>query len=146
MSFMEHKKSNTGVLTSVEIRINSVVMPFIVFLSSPIIGVGYQNLRELTLATTFGDITCTFVNWFAIYGILFGIIMLVGYLKLLINIRSTERKRIDTMLGLLILITSIISEDYSQNAIFLGLGFFGYLQSAGYNWLDREVYGIEKYD
>ncbi len=74
--------SSSGQLTSSSIRINGITKVFRSFLQSPLIGWGYNGLITETFEFTRGMNTCTFVNWFAVYGILFGFVMTGGMYRL----------------------------------------------------------------
>lgn len=109
--------------SSVSIRLFSITMPFDIFLKNPILGVGHDNLVEMTSRFTRGSITCTFINWFAIYGILYGIIMILGYMKLAKQIQSNKVVKALLFITLLMI---ICTEDFSQNAVYTGLAVYGY--------------------
>lgn len=109
--------------SSVSVRLFSITKAFEVFLNNPILGVGHNNLVELTQKFTLGSITCTFINWFAINGFLYGLLMILGYVKLS---RQINARAIVKILVLIILLINICTEDFSQNAVFTGLALWGY--------------------
>ncbi len=112
-----------GDQTSASIRIYSITKPLEIFLQYPLFGVGVSNLAETTVDFTKGAITCTFVNWFAIYGIFYGILMLAGYIKI---VASSNRNPILKVLIFIFLMICIISENYATNACFVGIALLGF--------------------
>ena len=67
--------------SSTSVRVNAITKAFTAFLNRPIFGWGYTGLRDVTYEYTLGMNTCTFINWFAVYGLLFGGIMITGITK-----------------------------------------------------------------
>ena len=115
--------ANGGTTSSTSVRIFSIIKPLELFIDHPILGVGNSNLQIMTQAYTKGAITCTFVNWFAINGIFYGIIVLCGYIKL---INLSQKKFLVRLICLFFILSAILAEDYSQNALFLGIALLGY--------------------
>lgn len=109
--------------SSTSVRIYSVLKPIELFLENPIFGVGNSNLQIMTAAYTNGAITCTFVNWFAINGFLYGFLILFGYIKF---VNSSDKKKIAKILTMVFILVAIASQDYSQNPLFLGISMMGY--------------------
>lgn len=66
---------------STSIRVYSITKSLEAFLEKPLIGFGYDGLIERNYEYTFGMNTCTFINWFAVYGFGFGGLMFVGVYK-----------------------------------------------------------------
>ena len=112
-------------MSSASVRLFSVIKPLEVFLKNPVFGVGHDNLVRMTAQFTNGSITCTFINWFAIFGIFFGILMLIGYWYIPLTIKTNNIVKILIMLLLMMIIST---EDYSQNAFFFGIALIGYKQ------------------
>ena len=112
-------------LSSASIRYFSIVKPIAVFFENPILGCGYNGLSEKIWNYTFGMNTCTFINYFAVYGLAYGVIMLVGYFK---NVKilngSNNPFRNFLLFVFMFLITS--TEDYVNNSFFLLLVLYGY--------------------
>ena len=135
--YREHMNyySSGETTSSTSVRIYSVLKPLEVFLENPIFGVGNSNLQSMTVAYTKGAITCTFVNWFAINGFLYGFLIILGYIKL---INSSNKTRIVKILTFVFVLVAIAAEDYSQNPLFLGISIMGY-KSRFYNDMGKEV-------
>ena len=64
-----------------ETRLNAIKYPFEAFLSSPIVGLGYDNFEILNRVTCQGLATNTIMNWFALSGLVFGFPCTYYYLK-----------------------------------------------------------------
>jgi hypothetical protein len=110
-------------VTSVSVRIDSVIKPIGVFFQYPILGCGMEKLRRLLFEYTHGMNTCTFVNWFAVYGLLFGSIMLVGIIKVSASI--TEKKMLRIVVVLLLLM-AIMTENFTNSPVVFMLALLGY--------------------
>ena len=121
-------------LNSVSVRINSIIKPFEIFLQHPLLGVGYDKLQQKTLLYTRGAITCTYVNWFALYGLFYGLIMVIGYVKMICF--AEKRVYVRALIALFFLI-ALISENYASNACFVCIALMGYKYSR-----NRMVYKI----
>ena len=109
--------------TSLSVRAYSITKPLEIFFQNPLFGVGVSNLKSMTEQYTRGAITCTFANWFAIYGVFYGAIMLVGYIKIVV---FSDRNKVIKALIFIFLMVSIISENYSANACFVGIALLGF--------------------
>lgn len=75
-------------MTSTSVRYYALIKPIEAFFKDPIFGVGYLGLQKYTEIYLHGMITCTFVNYFAIYGLFFGLIMVSGYFRISKRISS----------------------------------------------------------
>ena len=73
--------SGNTVNDSTAVRINAIIYPFNTFLSEPYFGVGYD--QYLFIQERFCDnmATCTFINWLCLFGVVGGIIPIVGCLR-----------------------------------------------------------------
>lgn len=109
--------------TSVSIRIDSIIRPIGVFFRFPIFGCGAEKLNLLLFDYTKGMNTCTFINWFAIYGLFFGIIMLCGIIKMARAIANTRLLRV--MVTVLLLMT-IMTENFTNSPIIFMVALLGY--------------------
>lgn len=104
------------------VRLYSVIIPFEICFNNPIFGVGYVNLQQMTLNSTRGAITCTFSNWFGMHGLLYGIIVFIGYVRFSwMSCKIT----INRILLTILMLFSIMTEDFSGNAIILGISILG---------------------
>lgn len=119
-NFQKTKNSNS----STGVRVNSIIETFRVFMQNPVFGVGKTHLKGL-FRIMYGHemVTCTYANWFAYFGLLFGLLMLFG-LYCFVSIFS-ERASVRIML-FFAMIASITSEDYVINPSVLILIFYGY--------------------
>ena len=117
-------------LTTSAIRYFSIIKPLEVFVHNPLTGVGYDGLRFATLQYTRGVISCTFVNWFAIYGVLFGAIMMLGYVLMSKKVDEPFFARLFIFLSLMAI---IMSEDYTHNAFFYAIPCYGFLKNTKRN-------------
>lgn len=111
---------------SASVRYFAIIKPAEAFIKAPILGWGYQGLSLETSQYTHGMNTCTFINWFATYGVLFGTIMVVGCNKLVAMLYNDFSRRIAV---LLVLFTITASENYVNNAFVWGLMLYGYKET-----------------
>lgn len=121
--FERNEFSDNSRMTSSSVRYYSVIKPFKVFLDNFFFGAGYNQLLLLTQDYTNGMNTCTFVNWFAIYGVFFGTLMLIGYYYFSKKITAKPGPK---FIALLILFIITASEDYVNNAFFMLLALYGW--------------------
>ncbi len=112
--------------TSTSIRVNSIIYPFIEYTKRPIFGCGYTGLNINTYMYTRNMNTCTFINWFAVYGTLYGIIMLTGFIKFS---KKLAIRKVEFFTIILILMILIVSENYVNNAFIILLALYGYKNS-----------------
>lgn len=116
-------------ITSASVRYYAMRNAFIECVKHPFWGVGVEGLKCKLYDYTLGMNTCTFANWYGVYGVLYGLVMTYGYclyVKKLVNDRNL-------MLWVSIIISiSIISEDFSDNAFFLLIALYGYKKDEAY--------------
>lgn len=110
-------------VTSVSLRIDSLIKPIGVFFQYPIFGCGPEKLNLLLWDYTRGMNTCTFVNWFAIYGLLFGIIMFCGIVK---TSHIIANKMPLKMMVLLLLLMAIMTENFVNSPVVFMVVLLGY--------------------
>lgn len=130
----------TSVTTSTNVRINAITKVIDAFFQRPIFGWGYIGLSNETYEFTLGMNTCTFINWFAVYGVIFGGIMLTGVFRFSKCIGNKKSLRIFVIL-FLFLIT--ISENYIYNALIIILVLYGF---NGYDKHENNGDNIEVYE
>lgn len=124
--FIEIGKTNINSGSSASIRFYAMILPIKEFLFHPIFGVGYDALNENLLYYTHNMNTCTFVNWFAVYGIVYGCIVMYGF------IRFTRKMNDWLILRLLIftlLMCMIASENFIHTAFLYSIPFYGWNDS-----------------
>lgn len=113
-------------LSSVGIRINSITKVFQIFLKSPLYGWGYEGLKSQSFIYTKGINTCTFINWFAIYGLTFGCIMCY-YTYLLC--KRVSLGGINKIIVFMFLFGITSSENFARNSLFILLLFYGVVEN-----------------
>lgn len=69
-------------MDSSSVRFDSIYYPAKIFIQHPILGVGYNGLSKLTLSMRHSMLTCTIVNYFAMYGIVYGSIIVAMWMNL----------------------------------------------------------------
>ena len=117
-------KGDRNDLSSASVRYFSVTKVFSAFLRSPLYGWGYNGLIELTWEFTRGMNTCTFINWFAVYGMMFGFIMLAGIIRFT---RLISSKMIYRSIIVVFLFGITLTENYIHCPIIFILVLYGYL-------------------
>lgn len=105
--------SESGVVTSASVRFDSIIIPFREFLSSPLWGVGNDNLKDAMQTKGHRMTTNTIMNWFAVYGAFFGICMTYLIFKLA-RILAGKSKLIFSLV-ILSLVLAISTEQYIRN-------------------------------
>lgn len=116
--------------SSTSIRFYGVVLPIAAFFNRPLLGYGVDGLAKFTYDYTLGMNTCTFVNFFAVYGVMFGTIMFMGLIKFARII--TAKKCVWIVLLLFFLAT--LSENLVNNAMMIMIALYGYkLQDGEYD-------------
>ena len=103
-------------------RFYSIGKPFECFLESPIWGVGYNGLIEKTLKYTASMNTFTLVNLFAVYGIAYGFITILGIGALSKRCCHTHLER---LFFVIVMIIVSASENYVKNPTLFLLVLFG---------------------
>ncbi len=123
ITFFNRDYGNNQRITSATVRYNAIFKSIEAFFKSPVYGWGYKGLNELLYNYTLGMNTCTFANWFAVYGTLFGVIMTFGYIKLSSRIANNKLQAIMIIVFFFII---TMSENYVNNAAFIILALYGY--------------------
>lgn len=114
--------SNSRV-TSASIRYNAVFEVAKAFFERPVIGYGYQGLIERTYYYTHSMNTCTFINWFAVYGVFYGLLSFIGMVLFSSKIGKGILCR---SIIVMILFVITMSENYVQNAFLISLVLYGF--------------------
>ena len=117
--------SDSGKVSSTSIRVNAITKCFQAFIEKPILGWGFDGLRDRTYEYTFGMNTCTFINYFAAYGIFFGVIVISGLWKFS---KKLSYKGIDAIFIIIFFFIITSTENYVHNALFFAISFYGYSQ------------------
>lgn len=121
--YTEQAWDGTGDINSASVRFFAILLPIQAFLEKPFWGYGYDGLTQYTLLYTNGMNTCTMVNWFAIYGLFFGLIMILGYYRLTNNFCNNSLARKIMFVFFFIV---MMSENFAANAFFFLLCLYGY--------------------
>lgn len=139
--------SDSGVsptLGSEGVRFNAIFEVIRAFLEKPILGYGYQGLITRTYEFTLGMNTCTMVNWFAVYGVAYGGIMLSGVVRTSKKIGNSFWNR---FIVFIILFVITMSENYVNNAVITMLCLYGYYgKPAIMDSSDNSFSKVEKYE
>ena len=116
--------------SSTGVRVNAIVEGFKVFFENPIFGVGKTKMKSMFM-DMYGHemVTCTYANWFAYFGMVFGCLMLYG---LFMFTRNFTNSLIVRWVLFAALMASITSEDYVMNPSILILIFYGFQAAAKY--------------
>lgn len=112
-----------GQVQSVSVRYYAITKPIEAFFKSPIIGNGRNGLAKELYYYTNGMNTCTFINWFAIYGVLYGTIMLWGTFNF--SRKLSNNNKLLSFWYLLILFVTTMSETYVDNPMLLVFILYG---------------------
>lgn len=117
------RSSNPDVLTSADVRYNAIFEVWKAFLERPLWGYGYQGLAERMYIYTHGMNTCTFLDWFAAYGLFYGAVAILGVVCFA---ASLTRDKICIALNIVILFVITMSENYIQHASIILMLFYGF--------------------
>ncbi len=112
-----------GTHDSVSIRLYSITEVLFAFLKKPFFGWGYQGLIEETYALTRGMNTCTFLNWFAVYGGIYGCLMLIGMTNFA---KMISKKHISWIVTLVFIFMITMTEDYIHCPLIFTMVLYGY--------------------
>ncbi|MDO5558737.1 MAG: hypothetical protein Q4F95_03975 [Oscillospiraceae bacterium] len=101
---------------SASVRYNAIIQPIICFFQKPLFGNGNNGLALKTYDYTSGMNTCTFVNYFAVFGLLYGSIMTVGIIRFL---KKCYYNLMEVIVALIIFFFCTMSENYISNTAIL---------------------------
>lgn len=110
-------------MTSASVRVDAILKPISLFLDNPVFGVGTTGLNGFASEEGYKMNTCTFVNWFAMYGFIVGMIFVGGFYKISKYITGNRTTALLVLIAFFIL---TISEDYVRNPSILVFVFWGY--------------------
>lgn len=110
--------------TSTEVRINAIKYPFEAYLKNPFFGIGFDNLYQQSLDNAYLMITCTPINWFALFGTFTGLLFNFCLYKWT-NVVATGI--ISKFLIFIFLLIIVISENYNRNMFFFIILFYGFI-------------------
>ena len=111
-------------------RLSNIVVNYYIFLQSPLFGVGItsqMNLHHLLPQQLFnintgGVDTNTFLSFFATFGIVYGVLSLIGTYKMAALI---AKNKIDKILYFLIMFLALVTENFRYSIFFYILFWYG---------------------
>lgn len=125
-SFVEDEEWNSaGEATSGSIRFYSVTKTVEAFVESPLFGKGTRGLEKRNFNYTYGMNTCTFANWFGKYGVVYGLLMLIGFIHLS-SFLGNNKGNFTKFLILIFFFTITATEAVSESPIMFLLCLYGY--------------------
>ena len=116
-----------GVRSYASSRVDSIVLPLRYFVRNPIFGIGERGYNELSTIAGHSMFTCTPVNYFVRYGLIFGGLSLWGMIRLFAKEKISAINGI--ILALCLLIT-LSTEAFTFNPILTCLIMYGYGRSS----------------
>ena len=100
-----------GHTTSSSVRYDSIYYAIILFFKSPIIGSGFNGIKDMTQTMYHSMFTCTPLNYFAMYGIIYGSV--VGFsIYQMSRYLTTFKNEVLAILIFFSFLVSTISEQY----------------------------------
>lgn len=106
------------------VRRDSIFYPIKMFLSNPLFGVGTTGLSKISDIVGHTMLTCTWLNWFAKSGVVYGLFMVVGLWRFITFGFKTKIIRILTFIAIIL---SISSENYIDNPTIIVLSLYGFV-------------------
>ncbi len=118
-----YMSSSTGDTSSVKVRMDSIKYAFELFFKHPVCGVGITGLKDY-FYVRFGHqmATCTYANWFAVYGLVYGALMCLG---MILFSRFFSKRNMTRFFIVCALFAMITSEDYYLNPSIIVLVAYG---------------------
>lgn len=117
---------------SSSVRFDSIYYPLQLFFSKPIFGTGFSGLDDLGSVMLHTMVTCTPVNYFAVHGFFYGIIIITAWYTFCRTIVSSSISR---SLIFLVYILAMFSEQYMNYLIMNLFILYGLLNQANCNFL-----------
>lgn len=115
---------------SASARINAVKYPLLAFLRYPILGIGYDNFWYLNTTYCNSVATNTILNWFALFGPLFGAPLTYFYLRLVYHAgKYVNMGKLKLLLLLIASVFLISTESLLRVSLIYVLVFYGCLVS-----------------
>lgn len=97
--------------SSVRVRVDSLYWPMKLFVAHPILGAGVSGLQSLYDVVGHTMMTCTVTNYFAMYGVVVGLLVLACPWGL---VWDSGRNRLQKLLLYGAFLCSVMSEDYTN--------------------------------
>ncbi len=117
--------SGSSVAVTTQARINAIVYPLKEFLSSPVIGVGYERFAYVNMAYCDSIATNTIINWFAIMGVVFGAPCAVAYIKLVASFKKESFRLLSCVLFILGAVLLVSTESLLRISTIYVIIFYG---------------------
>lgn len=124
--------------TSVSVRFDAFLKPFKIFWEYPVFGAGTRGMNNFALSQRYNMNTCTFVNFFAFFGVLYGMMMMKMFWDF--SKRFSKNKIIVFMIFFAIFLATA-TENYYRNPSILIFVFFPLLKESE----DEKNENINKY-
>ncbi len=124
--------SSSDHIDSASVRYDSIYYPLVAFISNPVFGVGYTGLNNLSVYMHHNMTTCTPVNYFAIYGALYGAIIMVLFYGVCSKLSKKFIKRVLYFVGFLIAVSSEQFVNYLFLDIIICFGIYQGVESANH--------------
>ena len=135
-TFNKLDMSGTTINESTAVRINAIIYPGSAFLESPIFGVGYDDYLFIQERFCDSMATCSFINWLCLFGILGGIIPVVGCIRFF----TINNHNFLTNCALFVFTMFLFStENFIQIIFIYILLFFGYNKRSTTSFLKKLV-------
>lgn len=112
---------NTRSTTSAGVRFDAFIRPFKIFWQYPMLGAGTRGMTNFALIERYSMNTCTFINWFAYFGIFFGGMMMQMYYKFA---KRFSNNRLIVLMIFFVLFLATATENYYRNPSILIFAFF----------------------
>lgn len=107
--------------TTTSVRFDAFVKPFKIFWRYPMFGVGTRGMTNFALNERYNMNTCTFINWFAYFGVFFGAMIMQMFYKF--SKRFSNNKIIVLMIFFTLFLATA-TENYYRNPSILIFAFF----------------------
>ena len=91
------------------VRMNAIYYPFIEFTKSPLLGIGFSGYNRIGERLGYHMFTFTPVNYFAYFGLTYGVICVNGFAQIL---KKMNLKGISRLILILLAILAVSSEDF----------------------------------
>ena len=107
--------------TTASVRFDAFIKPFKVFWHYPMFGAGTRGMTNFAYGERYNMNTCTFINWFAYFGIFFGAMMMQMYYKFA---KRFSNNKIVVFMIFFALFLATATENYYRNPSILIFAFF----------------------
>ena len=119
----------SGSTGTTSVRLDGILVPLMYFAESPIFGIGEEGYDAMRSFVGHDMFTCTPVNLFVRYGIIYAIICYIGLFKVM-NLKP--KKLSESLLIIITLFLCVISEELAYNTILVIFILLGYKQNKSF--------------